>query len=218
LNPRILLALQFKPDEEIGLFGIFEMASKKSGVVSMKKLAFIASFIIVTGFFSVKTYSAEPDGRFWLAMDNSTKLIFITGWMGAGLVLSEYARIIESEFKDRLRKLESEFSHMKEREKMNHPVFKERMIFLTHLYYEQKKLGWIEQRIVLNQDPIAVVNNLNTFYDDNANRQIPVAWAIYYVLESMRGESEKVLENYRTKIRRMASEGSCLPLAPVIPR
>lgn len=168
--------------------------------------------------FAVRTDAQTLDGIFWLKNDYSHKLTFVTGWMDAGFVLLEYAKFLESKEKEGLRKLQNEFSHMDEKVKRKDPRYKERITELTTIHYDREKVDLLVKRIALDTDPVTVVDGLNVFYDDYKNRKIPVAWAIYYVLESMRGTPLQALQNYLEKLRRMASEARCDSYAPSIPR
>jgi len=79
-----------------------------------------------------------------------------------------------------------------------------------------RKVRTIKKWIILDADPVTVIDGVNAFYGDYKNRKIPVPWAIYYVLESIHGKSKKLMQTYLERIRQITSSCSYSPYAPDI--
>jgi len=176
----------------------------------------IISVVILSTAFIGYSEAKEHDGKFWTDMNSHEKVLYISGWMDSGFVVSYYTKIVKETFNDKKSKYTKKFSSMDEAQRKKSEEWQIEMTNLTILYYEQKKLELLKNRIILDTEPGTVICGVNTFYDDYKNRKIPVPWAIYYVLESIRGKSEKLMQSYLEKMRQVTSSGSYPLYAPDI--
>ena len=170
-------------------------------------IATIFMIFLFTGFSDAK----EHDGNYWIDMGISEKVHYISGWMDSGFVFMYYSKMIENTFKEQKQEYEKKFSSMNEAQRKQSDEWKVETSSLTALYYEQKKLDLLKARVFLDTDPLTVIDGVNSFYKDYKNRKISVSWAIYYVLESIRGKSEKSMQRYLERMRKITADGSSHP-------
>jgi uncharacterized protein YuzE len=170
-------------------------------------VAGILTILLFAGFSDAK----EHDGNYWVDMGTNDKIHYISGWMDSGFVFLYYSKMIEDTFKKQKQEYEKKFSSMTETQRKQSDEWKVETSSLTALYYEQSKLELLKARVFLAADPSAIIDGVNSFYGDYRNRKISVPWAIYYVLESIRGKPEKNMQRYLEHMRKIVADGSLHP-------
>jgi hypothetical protein len=177
----------------------------------MKRFYTTITAILMILLFAGFSDSKEHDGNYWMDMSTIDKIHYISGWMDSGFVFLYYNKMVEKTFKEQKQEYEKKFSSMDEAQRKNSDEWTVETTSLTALYYGQRKLELLKARIFLDTDPATVIDGVNSFYGDYRNRKIPVPWAIYYVLESIRGKSEKNMQRYLESMRKIVADGSSHP-------